>query len=75
MTLYSPTSPISTIRRRIAGWFGRHEHFAGELLGVVLLIEVSYFQTWQFIIPFTIWLVYFISHRLEKKVYGKYGYR
>jgi len=67
---------IIQLRRRIAGKFGTIEHHAGELLGVLLWIETYYFN-WQYrlLVPSILWTVYFISHRLEKKVYGKVGFR
>lgn len=70
-----PITPAVQIRRRLAGWFGRREHFAGEFLGVVLIIESIVYRDWRLYVPCGIWIIYFISHRLEKKIYGKFGYR
>jgi hypothetical protein len=63
-------------RRTVAGNFGRIEHHSGELLGIVLWIEVFIYH-WHFsrLLPALLWLIYFVSHRLEKKIYGKFGYR
>lgn len=62
-------------RRKIASWFGRREHFFGELLGVVLLADVVYGHRLASGGEFLVWLSYFISHRLEKFFYGRFGPR
>jgi len=68
-------SMLTQFRRSLAGWFGRKEHFSGELLGVVLVFESVYWRDWRFFVPCGVWLVYFLSHRLEKKIYGRVGWR
>lgn len=70
-----PVTQFVRLRRRVAGWFGRREHFSGELLGGVLLGESLIYPSWRSFIPFGIWIIYFISHRLEKRIYGKLGWR
>lgn len=71
-------------RRYVAGYFGRIEHHSGELLGILLCTKfcLVFFLSWSWLRHWSvdlllviIWLIYFISHRLEKKIYGKYGYR
>jgi len=62
-------------RRRIAGKFGRIEHTAGEVLGIVSWGSWFYEKTTTLLCISIIWSVYFVSHRLEKKFYGKYGPR
>ena len=61
---------------------GKLEHKAGRLLGLYLFIcsIVSYFllDRGAFSITiggFLIWLVYILSHTLEKKLFGKHGPR
>jgi len=66
---------IIRFRRLIVGWFGRKEHFAGELLGVILATESYLYRSWTLYLPLAVWIIYFVSHRLEKKTYGKFGYR
>jgi len=62
-------------RRRIAGKFGRIEHSAGEVLGVITWLHwINEPNAWTLIVAI-VWSIYFISHRLEKKFYGKYGPR
>lgn len=56
------------LRTKIAGWFGRKEHNFGEYLGVYLLIATVYWTDWRMGIALILWLVYYISHRLEKKI-------
>lgn len=72
---YGNATVFVSTRRRIASWFGRREHFSGELLGIVLIVESYLYRSWRLYLPLAIWLVYFISHRLEKRVYGKVGFR
>lgn len=64
------------MRKQIASWFGRKEHFFGITLGIYLgalmLVCSDEIQYWC---AFTLWLCYFLSHRLEKKFYGRNGYR
>lgn len=71
-------------RIKQASKFGRIEHFAGEMLGVVLGLNlyVGHAENMSFndrriwsVILFIVWLVYFVSHKLEKKLYGYYGKR
>jgi len=62
-------------RRKIAGFFGRKEHFAGELLGLIAILHTAIEKNalaWVILIT---WTIYYLSHKLEKKIYGKYGYR
>lgn len=63
------------LRVKIAGKFGRIEHTMGELLGLVLWGEYLYFRVELLLPPAIIWTVYIISHRLEKRFYGRYGSR
>lgn len=67
---------IIRVRRKIAGNFGRIEHHSGELLGALLWLEAWHYD-WQYrlLFPALLWSIYFVSHRLEKKVYGKVGFR
>ena len=61
--------------------FGRLEHKAGRVLGLYLFIcsLVSYFYfkevVYMFIVGFIIWIVYILSHTLEKKCFGNHGPR
>lgn len=66
---------------------GSIEHKAGRWLGLLtfMLVILSILtEKWIFInkgtifissITFITWAVYLISHTLEKKVYGKHGFR
>lgn len=62
-------------RVKIAGRFGRLEHAGGIWLGVWTIINALDKQTAWSYLGFTIWVIYFIAHRLEKLSYGKYGTR
>jgi len=66
---------IIQFRRSLASWFGRREHLAGELLGLCLITESLLYKDIKLYIPTALWLIYFVSHRLEKKIYGKVGFR
>ncbi len=79
---------IIKFRRKYACKFGRIEHNAGRLLGltiflsgIFLTIRLMYGYTcldadfWLIMSSFVIWVVYFCSHTLEKKLYGKFGFR
>jgi len=63
------------LRTKIANWFGRKEHSFGEYLGVYLLIITIYFKDYYIAVALVLWTVYYISHRFEKKFYGKFGPR
>lgn len=63
------------LRRRTAGFFGRKEHFAGELLGVIAICHTAIEKNALAWIILIVWTIYYLSHKLEKKIYGKYGYR
>lgn len=65
----------TTLRRKIAGKFGRYEHFMGELLGLALLIVAVKMEDYLHWVLFTMWLLYYVSHRLEKITYGRHGFR
>lgn len=63
------------MRKKIASWFGRKEHFAGELLGILCGLHLWQEQnTWSAVLLIT-WFIYYISHKAEKTFYGKQGYR
>lgn len=63
-------------RIKIAGKFGKLEHRAGRLTGLLILICIifEYFKLpYRLIVltaTFFMWLIYLISHTLEKKFYG-----
>jgi len=64
--------------KKIASWFGRKEHDFAEALGLWLWftnIFHYHFLDWWINIPTILWTIYYVSHRLEKKFYGKNGYR
>ena len=66
------------MRKKIASWFGRKEHWFAESLGLWLWstnILYFHFSNWWYNIPTILWTMYYISHRLEKKFYGRNGYR
>lgn len=63
------------LRRTIASKFGRLEHRFGELLGIILIIQAIIIKEPHHIITAIIWTIYFISHKTEKVVYGKVGFR
>lgn len=66
-------------RKRIAyaSMFGKIEHFAGRLLGVLLVATfiLEYFKLGYTLIgiisSFICWTVYLIAHTVEKLCYGK----
>lgn len=64
-----------SLRRKVAGWFGHKEHTAGRLLGVFSFANLMVHADLFGYLVFITWLVYIISHTLEKKTYGKFGYR
>jgi hypothetical protein len=65
-------------REKWAGKFGRIEHEAGRLIPIPIIItgaliiiglnEPAFYTT---ILALVIWLIYLVSHRLEKFFYGK----
>ena len=63
------------MRKKIASWFGRKEHWFALILGLYLGGLCLYYQDIKIYLALIIWLLYHISHRLEKKFYGKNGYR
>jgi len=63
------------LRVKIAGKFGRVEHWAGEILGLVLWGEYLWTRELLILPPAIIWSMYFIAHRLEKRFYGRFGPR
>jgi len=63
-------------RYRIAFFFGKKEHFFSRLLFVCLLITlgIAYFGALSLvrimlIVDIIIWVIYYVSHRLEKAFY------
>lgn len=66
------------MRKKIASWFGRQEHDFAESLGLwLVIVNIGYYHfiNWWWNISLILWILYYISHRLEKKFYGKNGYR
>lgn len=61
-----------------ASRWGRIEHRFGELTGILLAFSfgLAYFEIplayikWSIVFSFFSWLTYFVSHRMEKKLYG-----
>lgn len=66
---------LQPLRLKTASKCGMTEHRAGELLGVLLAINLWYYQGIWSVILFACWITYFIAHRLEKTIYGKHGFR
>jgi len=69
-------------RRKYASKFGKIEHSAGRLLGLILFIGMIYsmwkhdnYQLILWVVSYVVWMAYIISHTLEKKIYGKHGFR
>ena len=67
-----------TWREKVAGKFGKSEHEAGRwiLLPMAVTVLLIYLQIYDYalyasIVTFIVWLIYLISHRLEKFFYGK----
>jgi len=66
---------MSNFRRKLAGWFGRKEHWAGRAMGISAgLTMIIHFDIFS-LATFILWIVYLFSHTAEKTVYGKHGYR
>lgn len=63
------------MRRKLASWFGSNEHNFAELLGLALLLNVYLQKDWWSLVLMTWWLIYYLSHRMEKLIYGHHGYR
>jgi len=70
------------IRRRIALSFGKKEHLFGRLLfwpiiiGMLINFDLhDNLNFYIFLVTFIFWLIYIISHTLEKKFYGNHGFR
>jgi len=63
------------MRRQIASWFGRKEHWAGEALGILIVIHMLLEQDIFSIVLMVVWSIYFLSHKSEKAWYGHHGYR
>lgn len=71
------------IKKRIyfASQFGKLEHKTGRLLGLLIIITfivelLNLRYTLYFIIAcFVCWLIYLVSHTLEKLTYGNHGFR
>ena len=66
-----------TFRQKLAGKFGRIEHFAGRFIGVCALVAlICLSQGWieftkiSLLATFISWIVYLGSHTIEKKLYG-----
>ena len=61
-------------RIRIASKFGRLEHRFGEMTGLLLGINyfviMGYRNIWAGVM-FASWIIYFVSHRLEKAFYPR----
>jgi hypothetical protein len=63
-------------RIKIAGKFGRLEHFTSRVLGLCLFVLLAYrfFNNQEYLIELglaVLWLVYWTSHRFEKFFYGR----
>ena len=76
------------IKKRVyyASKCGRCEHTSGRLVGVLLIVTffIEYFDLKIYeislsliliILTFVIWLIYLVSHLLEKTLYSSYGPR
>lgn len=68
-------SLIGQWRRKIAGKFGRSEHWIARLLGMGLGFNFWYYRDYIAGILMTMWILYWTSHTIEKKVYGRYSYK
>lgn len=74
---------LEQTRRKIAGFFGRIEHTFGIITGFAIAVFIGgvYFDApKQYVLyvgyaTFICWLIYLLSHRLEKKFYGNIGFR
>lgn len=74
---------ISRKRISTASSFGKSEHKAGRWLGILILlgfIVAWYFNSSIYVLIFIglifiCWLIYIISHTLEKWFYGNRGFR
>lgn len=70
-------------RKRItyASFCGRIEHWAGRILGVLLLITIAIeffnlsFTIYFLLADFFCWLIYLTAHTFEKLLYGNRGFR
>jgi len=67
---------FQNFRIKTASRFGKLEHTTAKILGLFLLgvLIYRYFTKQSFyleLIAFVLWLIYHISHRLEKFFYGK----
>ena len=80
------------LRIKIASKFGKIEHKAGRLLGLLIFLDLillcyitikygGLYLHWVdtlfilLILTFLCWIIYITSHTLEKKIYGKHGFR
>ena len=68
------------IRIKYASKFGRIEHKAGRIIAIPILIGLilnrkDITNLVVFSITLVIWAIYLFSHTLEKKIYGKHGFR
>ena len=68
-------------RVKYASMFGKSEHFAGRLLGILILATfiAEYFKLgytiYGIIASFICWAIYLFSHTCEKTLYGHMGSR
>lgn len=68
-------------RVRMASMFGRTEHKSGRLLGwlIIAAFFIEYlslgYTLYAIVACFICWVIYLISHTLEKLSYGHYGPR
>jgi len=66
---------ITQLRRTIASRFGRNENNFALILGFYLLaFNLFAFSFWS-AGALLLWTIYYLSHRLEKLIYGKVGFR
>ena len=76
---------FSWIRRKrikYAFKFGKLEHRFGRLISIPILVNIIYCCYFELLFPlvvssitFICWLIYILSHKLEKKLFGSNGPR
>ena len=67
-------------RLKYASKCGKVEHFAGRLVGLLVAINLiyDYVKEGEYLfnlLIFVVWIIYILSHTLEKFIYGKHGFR
>lgn len=70
------------LRIKYATMFGRIEHRFGRWIAFPILANIIYslYKGYYVVLSISVftficWIIYLFSHKLEKKIYGKHGFR